>query len=147
MFEDLKKLSDTIVESKKKMVEEGKKTIKKALKEFFSAFPSVDSIRWSQYTPYFNDGDACEFGVNNVHVKFVDGFVPDIDPDNEYVDPEYEFDELGIDSKLKTQLEKATNSLNDNFSDMDEILKEAFGDHVEVTVTKDEVTVESYDHE
>ena len=25
----------------------------------------VHSVRWSQYTPYFNDGDACVFGVND----------------------------------------------------------------------------------
>ena len=26
------------------------------------AFPEIDSIRWDQYTPYFNDGEPCEFG-------------------------------------------------------------------------------------
>lgn len=146
MFEDLKKLSNTIVEAKKKMADEGKKTIKNSLKEFFSAFPCIESIQWTQYTPYFNDGDACEFGVNNVQIKFVDGFVNTGESEG-HIDPEYELDELEIDGKLKNQLMKATSALDDNFDDMSEILKEAFGDHVEITVTKNEVTVESYDHE
>ena len=25
------------------------------------AFPEVEAVRWRQYTPYFNDGDACVF--------------------------------------------------------------------------------------
>lgn len=27
------------------------------------AFDEIDSIRWDQYTPYFNDGEPCEFGT------------------------------------------------------------------------------------
>lgn len=30
----------------------------------------IDGVRWTQYTPYFNDGDACEFGANEVDVHF-----------------------------------------------------------------------------
>jgi hypothetical protein len=33
-----------------------------ALAEAF-AHPSIVAIRWTQYTPYFNDGDACVFSV------------------------------------------------------------------------------------
>lgn len=31
----------------------------------------VDSFGWTQYTPYFNDGEPCEFGVNDlfIHAK------------------------------------------------------------------------------
>lgn len=35
--------------------------------------PEVESIRWEQYTPYFNDGDACEFGFGELSVRFVGG--------------------------------------------------------------------------
>ena len=34
-------------------------------------FPEVEAVRWTQYSPYFNDGDVCEFGVNDPHIKFV----------------------------------------------------------------------------
>lgn len=30
----------------------------------FNAYPEVDNFGWIQYTPYFNDGDECTFGVN-----------------------------------------------------------------------------------
>lgn len=30
--------------------------------------PGVKALIWDQYTPYFNDGDPCEFSVNEVRV-------------------------------------------------------------------------------
>lgn len=35
------------------------------------AYPEVEAVRWEQYTPYFNDGDVCEFGVREPRIKFV----------------------------------------------------------------------------
>lgn len=32
-------------------------------KELFARHPEMESFAWSQYTPYWNDGDVCEFGV------------------------------------------------------------------------------------
>lgn len=48
----------------------------KPLSEFLEAldallaFPEVEAVRWHQYTPYFNDGEACEFSIYEAHVKF-----------------------------------------------------------------------------
>jgi len=38
--------------------------ILQGLQEVFNEEPSLQSISWTQYTPYFNDGDACEFSCN-----------------------------------------------------------------------------------
>lgn len=35
---------------------------------FFSANPKVYGITWHQYTPHFNDGDPCYFGVDEMYV-------------------------------------------------------------------------------
>lgn len=37
-------------------------------KNFFKKYPEIEAIKWSQYTPYFNDGEPCEFGVGDVTV-------------------------------------------------------------------------------
>lgn len=34
------------------------------IKLFFEECPKVQAVVWSQYTPYFNDGDECVFSVN-----------------------------------------------------------------------------------
>ncbi|MGW2713699.1 hypothetical protein ACWC4J_32700, partial [Streptomyces sp. NPDC001356] len=31
--------------------------------------PTIVEFGWTQYTPYFNDGDVCEFGVNELWVR------------------------------------------------------------------------------
>ena len=47
---------------------EGKKALKEFVKEFFDATGgTVKALRWRQYTPYFNDGDACEFHVHDAY--------------------------------------------------------------------------------
>ena len=35
------------------------------IKLFFEECPKVQAVVWSQYTPYFNDGDECVFSVND----------------------------------------------------------------------------------
>lgn len=38
------------------------------VREQFAAFfeyPIVNTVEWTQYTPFFNDGDPCEFTVHN----------------------------------------------------------------------------------
>lgn len=32
------------------------------------AVPGVEGVVWNQYTPYFNDGDACEFSIHEASV-------------------------------------------------------------------------------
>lgn len=50
----------------------GKSATQEALKEFFDAYPAVKAVRWTQYTPYFMDGDACEFSINEPQVLLSD---------------------------------------------------------------------------
>jgi len=40
----------------------GEKLFRQAVKEFFKKFPDLHRFEWRQYTPSWNDGDACRFG-------------------------------------------------------------------------------------
>lgn len=40
------------------------KDFNEIIKLFFDECPKVQAVVWSQYTPYFNDGDECVFSVN-----------------------------------------------------------------------------------
>jgi hypothetical protein len=33
--------------------------------------PGVEAVKWQQYTPYFNDGEPCEFNVHEFRVRIV----------------------------------------------------------------------------
>ena len=51
---------------KEEMQENSKVLMKEAFREFFEKYDVVDNIFWTQYTPYFNDGESCEFSVGDV---------------------------------------------------------------------------------
>lgn len=40
--------------------------------QFFAENPNVGGVVWTQYTPYFNDGDECVFRVNDKYLFPVD---------------------------------------------------------------------------
>lgn len=61
------------------------------------AVDGVLSLHWTQYTPYFNDGDACEFGTNEIFVRLDDRFVEGgEDEPEEYDEDDYIEDRRGI---------------------------------------------------
>jgi hypothetical protein len=72
MTTKLKAIVDKVSELKKLMQEQGQEALKEAFKEFFAAHPEAEAVVWTQYTPYFNDGDACTFSVGDMELK-VDG--------------------------------------------------------------------------
>lgn len=102
--------------------------IKEEFTKFFIANPEVDSISWSQYTPYFNDGDECVFRVN--HFQF-------FDKESE----EIRYPRWGEEENSLREFNALMRSIDD------EIFKEMFGNHCEVTATREEFTVEEYEHD
>lgn len=66
----LKALVEEVNALHAKMQKDGQKALKGAFADFFKAHPEAKAIVWTQYTPYFNDGDTCTFGVNgfSLHV-------------------------------------------------------------------------------
>ena len=48
----------------------------------FEQAPKLKSFGWTQYTPYFNDGDTCEFGVN-IDYPYVNGANEDYDEESD----------------------------------------------------------------
>lgn len=37
---------------------------KEVFKEFWEENPGINVVTWTQYAPYFNDGEPCVFGIN-----------------------------------------------------------------------------------
>jgi hypothetical protein len=57
---------------KAEMQENSKVLMKEAFREFFEKYDVVDNIFWTQYTPYFNDGESCEFSVGDAYLVLKD---------------------------------------------------------------------------
>lgn len=113
---------------------------------------------WRQYTPYFADGEVCEFGVEDLWVRTDrDTEVDDIDDllVGEWYGEHPTLGELRItdgqavyQGSERERAERAR-ELADALASgaFDEVLADAFGDHAQVTVRRDGIQVDFYDHD
>jgi hypothetical protein len=114
----------------------------------FDAHPELESFRWTQYTPYFNDGDECSFGVNSDYVDINDTEETSTAEETGFcINPEetrWSHRKYGREpnpNKAAVAIGKLLRGLGD------EALRAMFGDHVEITVTRNQVKVERFDHD
>lgn len=67
-------------EKKKAMLAEIQKEFPTMFVDLFKQAPKLKSFGWTQYTPYFNDGDTCEFGVH-MDYPYINGYNEDYHDD------------------------------------------------------------------
>ena len=127
-------------------------------KEIFEKHPKVESFGWSQYTPYFNDGDTCTFSANTDYISINGEHVDDSKWVNEknvidwgtwnrdlrIYEGRVEVPNLDYNSELVKGADEIVEFLS-NFDNDFYITR--FGDHAEITVSKDGVDVDEYEHD
>lgn len=112
------------------------KVFKEELKSFFDKFPTVYAVSWRQYTPYFNDGEACEFrkpDLDELEVNLVES--------NDFISF-YDFQDANLLKEMKKELHW--------FDEIEEeYFRILFGDHAQISINNNlTITVESYtDHD
>jgi hypothetical protein len=167
-------LDELIAEQRKLKLQFQKRAqelFKATTKEFFEKNPAVTIIRWNQYTPYFNDGDECVFSVYEPH--FTNCPVEDKDNINNW--GEYEGDDESIfsisdpswimksdsiyykkDKEILLSLKESNQLDIDSLkafgdmiqsSEMEDVMRAMFDDHVTVTVTREGFEVEELEHD
>ena len=134
----------------------GKNAVQIAVKQLFEKAPEVKAVRWRQYTPYFNDGDACEFSIHEVYYRFTP-WTPDADNEDEDDNSDYGdgfVDAWSIGYREKTKELHAR--IKDHLAefgriitgDLSEVVEVAFGDHKMITIGTDQsIVIEDYDHD
>jgi hypothetical protein len=142
-------------EAKKKVfVEDLRKEFPTMFKELFDKSEKIESFSWTQYTPYFNDGDTCEFRVS-CDDPYVNGeYIDECDwydwrihyylkGDQKYTNLLTENPELDIETyKVVAEFISVIESIPKDF------LKDLFGDHAQITIHKDgRVEVDEYEHD
>lgn len=154
-------------ELQRKFQDQAQGLFKEITKEFFDKNPGITGVVWTQYTPYFNDGDTCEFSVGDP--TFTNAPVEDLgevrwgeyegEAENvwacENVSYVLESDRPyytetanmiraagGVDATSCALFAKAIGSI-----EMEAVMEAMFGDHVKVIATRDGFDVEEYDHD
>lgn len=153
-LEDFKKELDKLVKIKEEFLEKLRKQFPNLLKTLFDKSDKIESIGWTQYTPWFNDGDACTFSVHT-DCLYING---EYDEDIEELDWRIPYylkghkdyqnvfeDNPKADLEFYNQVEEFKEFLG---SIPDDIYLDLFGDHVEVTVYKNgSIDVSECDHD
>lgn len=173
MFNKLGKLSATVENLKKQVQEAAKNEVRPALAEVATVLaekiPQLTHIKWTQYAPHFNDGDACIFSINEPEFGFLDaelaaqlaeaeGDEPSEDPLYFNVHTDYESKKLELYSyevdddlapKLTAEQLKLLETISDNIMGLESVMQEAFGDDAEVifNLKTGEITNEYADHD
>lgn len=139
-----------------KLKDFGQEAFTEGFAPFFAANPQVEGVTWTQYTPYFNDGDACEFSVHEPCLILNEQTARVINPDGDF--DEYDADDFsgyGNPRRFESwDLRETTFNLEKIGFDAvwsqipSEVFESVFGDHVEVRIMRDgTVTVEEYSHD
>src|SRR4051794_30400356 len=70
---ELEALQQQVVDARNQMREKAKALVSEGTKAIFEEYGDiVESFGWTQYTPYFNDGDECVFGVHDLKIMAAD---------------------------------------------------------------------------
>lgn len=132
---------DEVKELQKLVQEKSKEVLGEVFKEFFAQNPEIQSLKWEQYTPHFNDGEPCVFRIYSLRVckdleseegDYEDGYLTTYDLDDTK--------DLVLIANI-TQLEETLELIEDT-------LAAEYGDGSVITISKDgTVEVDEYDHD
>jgi hypothetical protein len=134
---------------------------------------TIHSFGWTQYTPYFNDGEPCVFRVNGMWIRTVEDVAAAEASDEEHEDYDYEMGRYsghptigkreytyvgeypnrravpgaftGTDEARYDRCEALSDAIETDA--FDDVLLKAFGDHARVTIARDGITVDEYSHD
>jgi hypothetical protein len=143
----LKELTDQLEALRARFAVEGKAAVHESLKDLFQKHPLLSEIHWTQYTPWFNDGDPCVFHTHDIDYTF-DGTEYE-----SYDDPGKKWDRVGqkyVSVQIPAPLSAAYLAIKElyaQFSSAEEVMQQVFGDHVRVTATRDGISVDEYEHD
>jgi len=123
------------------VTQNGSQIVKDYVKKFMAENPEICVVRWAQYTPYFNDGEACVFSVCEPHFLLRPASETDMTASvwdgGDWMQPGW---------RSPDSRDLAMRELTNNFtSTLSDLLESVFGDHIEVFITRngDDVMVET----
>lgn len=120
--------------------------------------PDITKFTWEQYTPYFNDGEVCEFNVHELHVctRLTDEIDFDEDPWSygvgghpQLATTRYDYAQHRYveNPQALTDAARVIDELSRGLQQAEITLLDWFGDHAQITVRASGITVDEYDHD
>jgi len=132
--------------------------------QFFNENPAVKCVVWTQYTPYFNDGEPCTFSVGDKYASTseydhdtryaeeMEGIIITYKPSPYYLENYNTNDHCRSVVDQWNESDKELGESTRKFIDIlnkvpDEIYEDMFGDHMTVIATIDGFDTVEYEHD
>lgn len=80
LMKNFDELNEQIRQAREQMREKSEGLVEGVVKIFLDECPEVTGVHWTQYTPYFNDGETCEFNVNSICFHILEDEDDEIEP-------------------------------------------------------------------
>lgn len=125
--------------------------LKQAFVDFFKVCPDIVALGWTQYTPYFNDGDECTFRINSFTFSKNKELILNVENITHYnLDDEDGFNV----SSYRHHPEECTEeeyqaclAIEGLANQLEDICKSVFGDHSSIVVTPTDMIINEYSHD
>ncbi len=132
-YQELIKEKIDIDNKLRKFLEKNQEKLQKGFfslfKDIFKKYSKLESISWTGYTPYFNDGDTCYFRSTHEY------------PTITYDEEEYEEGWTEDEDEKKTCFKEVLDILNQI---QDSTMEDLLGDHVRIDITREGIEIHDY---
>lgn len=159
---DLEKIKSDYNTKLEALQTEMQNILKEAFKDIFEKCPNLGAIVWTQYSPYFNDGEECTFSVHEAElfqIGFDEEEIDELEDGHESQMPDkpdafyYKSDSswarervsLWEGYEFKEESILAHSMVKSVFGIDDAIFQATFGNHVKVIATREKFIVDDYD--
>lgn len=157
MTHSIDTIIDNFVAIKAQFQKDAQEQLKEVFADFWGKNPGVKAITWTQFAPYFNDGDPCTFSVDDPYFTNAEGSdINDIrwgqyDGDKENIWCEDSFDprwckvvaaDVGVDADSCKELSRL---LQCNV--MVDVMEATFGNDATIIATREGFRIEGCEHD
>lgn len=139
-LQEYKDLQQQVVQLREKKASLAEKVIKEIADNFFFKYPEVEKFMWTQFTPYFNDGDTCTFEVHTEDMYVLTKAALD---NRDYSKDEWDYEEFYLEWNSPMRKDLVLPLCNIDNEDYLEI----FGDHVKVIIGREGMKVVECEHD
>ena len=121
-------------------------TIEQEIVSVLDKYPEFIAIRWIQYVPSYNDGEACRFTLHEPkYVSSTELSDEEAKAENytvEIADKVYRI--VDVESKSTWDSKLRLLNISNVLYNIEDLLEEQFGENAEVIITRDEIIVNGY---
>ena len=149
IISEVQSLTETFKKQQAELIEKFKPNFQKLFVPFLESHLEIKAISFTAYTPYFNDGDTCEYGVGELALIPAD---EELEPDWGLGFEECDLRYLtSLNPEQREMLKAAFNDLKptaEAFHNIPEdVMMDIVGDHARVIISLDGMEIEEYEHD